>query len=41
MTPKAHHRLELAAVIGVFTVALAVLLLVVIGILSTIGWHPQ
>jgi hypothetical protein len=41
MTPKAHHRLEVAAVIGVFSVAVCVLLLVVIGIMSASGYVPQ
>lgn len=40
MTPEAHHRLEVAAVVGVFTVALAVLLLVIIGIATSAGYVP-
>ena len=41
MTPRTHHRLEVAAVFGVFAVGALVLLLCVIGIATTAGYVPQ
>lgn len=41
MTPKTHHRLERAAVVGIFAIAIAVTFFVVIGIATASGYVPQ
>ena len=41
MSPAGHRRLERVAVVGIFAVAAAVTLLVVVGIMTSAGYVPQ